>query len=229
MTSQLKSMLQAAAMLFLLTGCANGEEATKSTTLHVIVSNNDGEPLKGVSVSVDGFQAGVTDAKGRVSAVLGGPDGRLVAIDIQCPDGWTPTKGIHRDLRLRHMRPLGEPREDLAPLESHFVCSFPTRSHVLIVHTDGRADLPVMVTGKRVGTTDSHGVAQVVIVGAPGDEVLVRLDTDDNPLLRPASPSRRLILPDKSRFLVFEQEFESREKRAKKTRRRKSGGGPRRL
>ncbi len=229
MISRLKPTLRAASMLFLLTGCANGEEATKSTALHVIVSNNDGEPLQGVSVNVDGSRAGVTDPEGLVSTILAGPDGRLVAIDIQCPDGWTPKEGIRRDLRLRHMRPLGEPHNDFTPLESHFVCSFPTRSHVLIVHTDGRADLPILVTGKKVGTTDSHGVAQVVIVGAPGDEVLVRLDTGDNPLLRPTSPSRRLILPDKSRFLVFEQEFESREKRVKKTRRRKRGGGPRRL
>ncbi len=229
MISCLKSILQAVAMLFLLTTCANGEEAEKTTTLHVLVSNDDGEPLEGAPVRVDGFLAGITDAHGRVTAVLRGADGRLVAIDVQCPGGWTPKEGIRRDLRLRHMRPLGEPRGDLAPLESHFECSFPTRSHVLIVHTDGRADLPVMVTGKRVGVTDSHGVAQVVIVGAPGDEVLVRLDTGEHPLLRPASPSRRLILPDKSRFLVFDQEFEKREKRAKKGRRRKRGSGPRRL
>ncbi len=229
MISRLKSMIQTAAMLFLLTTCANGEEAEKPTTLHVFVSSDDGEPLEGAVVGVDGSEAGVTDAKGRVNTVLRGPDGRLVAIDVQCPGGWTPKEGIRRDLRLRHMRPLDEPRGDLAPLESHFECSFPTRSHVLIVHTDGRADLPVMVTGKHVGTTDSHGVAQVVIVGTPGDEVLVRLDTGDHPLLRPASPSRRLILPDKSRFLVFDQEFESREKRVKKGRRRKRSSGPKRL
>ncbi len=229
MISRLKPILQTALVLFLLASCAGGEEAEKSTTLHVLVSDDDGEPLEGASVAVDGSEVGVTDSHGRVSTALRGPDGRLVAIYVQCPGGWTPEEGIQRDMRLRHMRQLGEPRANLAPLESHFKCSFPTRSHVLIVHTDGRADLPVMVTGKQVSITDSHGVAQVVIVGTPGDEVLVRLDTDDHPLLRPASPSRRLILPDKSRFLVFDQEFESREKRTKKVKRRKRGGGPRRL
>ncbi len=229
MISRLKSMLPPAVILFLLTGCSNGEEAEKTTTLHVLVSNDDGEPLEGASVSVDGAEAGVTDSHGRVSTILRGPDGRLIAIEVQCPSGWTPKEDIRRDLRLRHMRPLGESRNDLASLKSRFVCSFPTRSHVLIIHTDGRADLPVMVTGKQVSVTDSHGVAQVVIAGAPGDEVLVRLDTGDHPLLRPVSPSRRLILPDKSRFLVFDQEFESREKRTKKVKRRKRGSGPRRL
>jgi hypothetical protein len=229
MISRLKPILQTAVMLLVLTTCSNGEESEKPTTLHVLVSSDDGEPLAGAVVGVDGVEAGVTDAQGLVSAVLRGPDGRLIAIDVQCPSGWTPKEGIQRDLRLRHIRPLGKPRGDLSPLESHFECSFSTRSHVLIVHTDGRADLPVMVTGKRVGATDSHGVAQVVIVGAPGDEVLVRLDTGDHPLLRPASPSRRLILPDKSRFLVFDQEFESREKHVKKSIRRKRTSGPKRL
>ena len=105
MISRLKSILQAAAMLFFLTGCANGEVAEISTTLHVLVSNDDGEPLVGALVGVDGSQAGVTDAKGRVSANLRGPDGRMVAIDVQCPDGWIPEKGIRRDLRLRRQRP----------------------------------------------------------------------------------------------------------------------------
>ena len=134
-----------------------------------------------------------------------------------------------RDLVLRRIRALSDNSLRVGAMTVDFTCRESIKSHVLIIRARGRSALPVTVRGKVVATTDAAGIAQVVISGAPEEQVDVAIDTSDMAGLQPQMPARRFTLPTTRRFLVFDQNFEERRRPARIARKRREVSGPTRL
>ena len=213
--------------LLLTTAC--GETASPMhVQLNVKIRDDNSEPVPGVKVLVNNKSIGQSDAKGQVSTALQGKEGRSVSIEIKCPPGFKALLDSKQTIAIRYLRSLREP-DQIAPMDKDFICAHTIHEHVLIVRTDNRKDIPIKLMGKAVAKTNDNGVAIWRIEGAPGEEILVTLDTSQQPQLRPASPYRRMLLPSKSRFMVFDQKFEEKKKHRHRSGRRKKTRGPRRL
>lgn len=214
---------------FLAVACCVDEQDRPALDIEVSVVDDEGAGLEGAKVKLENLKGGVTDAGGHYRIGTRAEDGSRIGINVQCPQGYRNTGSTDGVVKIRHLREVGSTSPSMAPVTASFTCAPKVRSHVLVIRTDGRAGLPVKITGEVASITDEDGVAQHLITGAPGDEVNVVIDTSGQPALRPAMPSRRLILPDKSRFLVFDQSFEERVKEKKRRRKKKRAAGPRRL
>jgi hypothetical protein len=187
--------------------------------LLVRVHDHRREPLAGAEVAVDGTPAGATGVDGSIEAALSGPEGRRVQLGLGCPDGLIPSGDAAREITLRRLSPVVAGARRLAPIETTFTCAPTLREHLLVVRTDRRAGLPVLVGGEVAAETGSAGTAHAVIRQAPGEEIEVVLDTSGSDELRPRSPSRRLRLPEESRIVLFDQRFDERWQRAAPKRR----------
>lgn len=212
-------------VFLLLLGCVRDKEQP-SVPLRVNVFNERKKPVSGVTVFLDGKVWRRTDETGHLQKMLPGPEGRVVGISIQCPQGTVAQGGTKRDLLVRFLRPIDGGEN--VPLSVAFNCFSPTRKSVLLVRTQRPVSLPVHALGRQVAATDDNGIATVVIEGVPGDEIEVLLDTTAHPRLRPAMPSRRLLLPASRQIFVFDQTFETQRSRRKRMRRRRYSG-PRRI
>jgi hypothetical protein len=192
---------------------------TEPVPLLVRVHGHRRGPLGGARINVDGAPAGVTDATGLCESALSGPDGRRVEVGLCCPDGLVPAGDAAREITLRRLSPVVAGDRRLAPIETVFACAPAEREHLLVVRTDGRAGLPVLVDGEVAAQTGLAGTAHVVIREAPGEEIEVVLDTSGRDELRPRSPSRRVRLPGEPRIVLFDQVFDERRQRAAPQRR----------
>ncbi|MFO8071751.1 MAG: hypothetical protein R6V85_07730 [Polyangia bacterium] len=220
-------------LLFALAVVACGSVDRKEplpVLLSVSVTDHLDQPVAGAVVAIDGEKRGETDAEGTFAARLRGAEGRLVRVGVGCPPGSAPEDDEMQQLRLRRLRRIGvDGKVEPVPIETDFVCAPTSRAHLLAVRTDGRAELPVLLNGRKVAATNEAGVAQLALEGEPGEELVITLDTSQRPELRPSSPLRRLRLPERSRIFLFGQSFEQREAKRGRRRKRRSNPGPRRL
>jgi len=214
--------------LSLLAGCAGGSDQEAAVAIEVSVRDDDGKLLPGAVILVDGADAGVTTGEGILVARTREAPGTSVSVSARCPAGYVAAGAESLRLMVRHLRPMHGFASSLSPLGARFSCTPILKEHVLVVRTGGRAALPIRVTGVEVGRTDEAGVSHHLIKGRPGEEVQVVIDTTAAPKLRPASPQRRLKLPARESFLVFDQAFDERREPTRKVRRKRSAG-PRRL
>jgi hypothetical protein len=173
------------------------------------VRDDEGRPVAGASILVDGAPMTTTDRRGEARCrlpVRTSPPYRLAHV---CPKEF---RAVEPEAKLRAdpLRPLARTAGGGAALSVCRHCVPLRRRHVLLVRTGGRAGLPIRVLGRTAGMTDADGDALLTLDGAPGDEVEISIDTSAAPRLRPVSPSRRLELPDARRFFVFDQRFEER-------------------
>lgn len=210
-----------------LAGCAVAEAPLVEVIVQIV--DDEGAPLQGAAVSVGNQWSGRTDENGRYGFEAPLPDGLRLSMEVECPEGYSPVSPAPETVRIRHLEATPDGGPALAPIRREAACAPRIRSHVLIIRTDGRPDLPVEVTGGLLTETDRQGIAHVAVSGAPGDEIRVVIDTSARPELRPSSPSRRLVLPPRSRFLVFEQSFEERVEKRRRKKKRRRFAGPRRL
>ncbi len=221
--------LTVALLICTLASCSSPSSKRAEVQLMARVTDDYGEPFSGAVVQI-GDAHGKSDRNGNFETTSWAPEGSPVRAKVVCPPDHRPVGGHAKTITVRHLRSIGGDNPGLSHLEIHFVCEPTVRQHVLIVRTDGRPGLPVMVTGTHAMTTNEDGLAAHVVSGAPGDEIMVVIDTSQQPGLRPDRPSRRMVLPGRSRFLIFDQNFEVKKTPArKKKKRRKARVGPRRL
>lgn len=194
--------------------------------LIVKITNDEGDPLLGAKIQINNQITELANSAGLVRTTLQGVEGSSVELTLDCPPAYLPVGSTKRNIVFRFLYR----NKTLAPLHESFICRSTKKNHVLVVRTDGRKNLPILVTGKPQGETNSMGVAQIPITGSAGDEVDIVIDTGAHSALRPPNPSRRIQLPLKSKFIIFDQKF-SNEKEAPKIKRkkRKTRLGPRRL
>jgi hypothetical protein len=126
-----------------------------------------------------------------------------VTLSLACPHGYDAA-GQHAELRLVHTR-AAQNRNEHQPLSWTGFCRARERQIALIVHTEGIADLPVVVDGAPRATTDADGNAHVLLnVPANAPVVHVSLDTSRDPQLEPRNPARAFAPSDSDGLLVFE-------------------------
>jgi hypothetical protein len=210
----------------LLWACTPVSKETSAVSLVVRVGTDDRRPLNGVAIRAGNRTLGQTGPDGVLQTRAAAAPGTALHLTAACPPDHQPAPPADRTVVVRHRRDRQTGR--LYPLEAAFTCVPRQRTHVVIVRASPPCVLPVRVTGMPPLYTDPDGVAHVAVTGPPDQEIEIVLDTGDRPTLRPLMPRRRLRLPERSRFLVFDQVF-TEEKPKKRAARRQSHPGPRRL
>lgn len=200
------SKRRALALAVLALGSAGCEEAPTPPPRHpfTFTVNADGEPLSGVSITVNDAPVGATDEEGVLRVDLTGPTGASVRVAAVCPEGHrTPEAQTYSLRRVQSLDPATAARG----IEASFTCPPERRQAVVVVRTHEQAGVPVMLDGREVARTDASGAAHLHVAMAPGTTFLVQLDTRHNERLRPRSPSQSYTLPDRDEVFVLDQRF----------------------
>ena len=214
-----------AALLFVL--ACNRTPTEERARLTITVRDPSGQPVPDATVQVDGKTAGQSNGDGVTETWVVGREGRRIHTKASCPDGYRADKNATETVTLRLLRPVGDKAGATVPLRSDLICTPTSQLFVLVVKTDRSEEIPIVASGRVATRTDSDGAAQTVLGGTIGEELEVVLDTSDYPDLLPQSPSRRLVIPESPRILVFDQEFKTKKKPVRK--RRHIQLGPKRI
>ena len=213
-------------LLFLLAISCERTPPVESFQLLIGVRDLSGSPLANTSVTLENKAAGKTDANGNLRTTLHGKEGRRVSVHAQCGAGFRTGEKSSAHVTLRLLHAVGKKSDTPLPLTVDLTCIAVTQQFVLVVKTNQKEKLPIVVDGRAIGQTDADGVAQTVLSGPIGEEIEVVLGTDAYPALSPQSPSRRLVIPDTPQILIFEQDFRSAKPKKRKHRGRV---GPKRI
>jgi hypothetical protein len=186
------------AMACMLAGCVPLTEPT-ARVLSVRVVDDDGSPLAGRAVEIDGLAATKTGPEGvaHISLSPGGSPRARVA--VSCPAG-------SREVPPRHV-----PRVvtgGTARLELSFRCRPLRRELVVVVRAPGGEGLWLRADGEPLGRVAADGTLHVRLARAPDSEVRLLLDTGDLPL-SPQNPVRELRVADRDELVVFDQPLTS--------------------
>jgi len=189
-----------------LGGCSSGTAPGAPTfAVELRASSQDGQPLAGVSFTIDQRVVGLTRADGRLVHAVRGTEGGLAKLVVACPAEFEPPPQP-APLRLTRTRAIDG--EATQPLTVDVRCQKRLRDVVLIVHAERGDHLPVLVDGKPVGTTDDDGIAHVLLRRPREDKsVQLGVDTTSRPALKPVSPSRSYQLTGQDAVVLFEPSF----------------------
>ena len=200
-----------------LGGCP-GDDAKTATYAVVVRATDDlGQPLADVQLSAEGVNLGATDASGQRAMSMPGAEGQRIDLVAQCPQSYTGPRERPAFL-LKHVRDLNGGISD-RPIEVNLTCDATNHVALVAVHT-AHAGLPIMLRGQPVARTSEAGTAHVMLREAVGTSFQLTLDTADQPLLRPESPTRMFTVTQQDAFTVWDQPFEL-EKPAPKPKRRR--------
>jgi hypothetical protein len=159
-----------------------------------IRATTDGAPLPGAHITLAGEPVGVTGPDGILYVEIDGDEGASLSFSATCPPGHVSPDTLP-PVRLRRVSGFDETGA-LRAVEREVPCPPALRHAVVVVRTEGLADLPVVVDGREVTRTDEAGVAHLAYRGEAGGELDVRLDTTSAPELRPSSPERSFPIPE---------------------------------
>ena len=187
----------------LLLACQSETASMISVSLQITVEADPGIGLSGVPVRIGGELFGQTDGSGVLRTTVQGPPGRSVAVLPECPQGHRQP-GTPSRIRLRRYGSLKE-----LPLEVTLRCSPVVRVAVFVVRAANGPNIPIMVNGEHVATTNSAGVAHFSRSGAPRTEYIVQLDASGHRSLLPQSSSVLVELPDFDELFIVERTFQS--------------------
>lgn len=213
-------------MILATSSCTNNT-TPEHVNLMVNVIDEDGQPVNGALVRIDGNTTGKTEKQGQFLSKLEGPEGRSVRVETECPKEFEASKPDQSNLLVRFFRTLDG--SSLAPIKATFKCVDSKKQMVLLIRADGQSGLPVKALGHEIAKTDADGVAQALLEASIGDEIEIVIDTTVKPNIRPSMPSRRITVPAASQIFVFNQKFEETKKSTGKKRRKLKRSMPRRL
>lgn len=188
-------------------GCGVKEPGPVASRFAVefLVTNDDGNALAGTGIAAGMASLGKTGSDGRLRVELDGLDGQVLPISVSCPQGYTNLDKV-ASLRLTHTRRVNEVGFQATHFES--TCTRNVREIVLVVRAEGGSGLPLQIDGRLAGTTDTDGIAHVLVRADRNLKALnVSLNTSDRQDLKPRSPSRTYELAGNDAVLVFDQAF----------------------
>jgi len=189
----------------LLASCERTPEASRAFNVIFTVESDPGLRLRQARVFVDGESVGETDSDGRLQTMVYGRAGRQLRIEHDCPESHaTPSEA--KLLRLQSFANINAPGP--RGLEITLRCRPMKRRAAFVVRAKNGAGLPVLLDGTMVARTNSSGVAHFSVLGAPGTEYIVELDTRERPRLRPQQPAHLRTLPDADEIFLLDQPFE---------------------
>lgn len=191
-------------------------EEAPSRVLAVSVTDEDGRPLAGRAVEIDGLAATTTarDGVARVALSSAGPP--RVRVGVSCPAG-------SRELPPRHVPRLME--GGTARLELSFRCRPSLRELAVVVRAPGGEGLWLRADGEPIGRVAADGTLHAKVVRPPDSEVRLLLDTGDLPL-SPPNPVRELRVADRDELVIFDQALTSAKPRVVDARRTSSAVQP---
>jgi hypothetical protein len=186
---------------------ALGASCQKPRHFPVVVSaiSDDGEPIKGVAVTIGKSFIGITDEEGRVRTRLDGQEGSRVPVEVDVPSGYKKIPSNQTLILRRITRSEGNTHK-LVPIEFSVRFAPLKRKYLVLVRTD-IAGMPVEAFGVERAVTNSKGAAMFVYEGSPGSELKVRLATTERPDLKPQNPVMSFTLGKKSDAYVVQQQF----------------------
>lgn len=202
-------------------GCGWLEEFTatqpKPVEMEVMFeARKDGRyPVPGALVSAAGRGLGASDREGRLLARLTGLPGEQVALEVRCPSGYYTASAPAR-LAIRHVLSLAD--ASAQRLHVPIACETTERSVALLVHAEKQPNLPIVARGQEIGRTDMEGMAHVLLVAAPGEELTVEIVTTEAPALRPQSPRRQFRVGGQDEVFVMHEKFSVRQPPPKRRR-----------
>jgi hypothetical protein len=204
---------------FVLFACTRGEPAhalARSAAFPVLVEarSEEGGAVADVQISSGTQPLGRTDANGRLELALDGEEGDRATLAVHCPTGFASPE---RPLRvgLRHLSP-GSP-----PPRFEVDCLRLVHTVLVGVMAQSGPHLPILHLQQKVGETDEHGVAHVLLSASNDERLTLTLDTSRNPALRPQNPSLSFVAHDHDEFVLLEHKFvEERARAVRRVRRR---------
>ena len=181
-------------------------EATASSfNLEFRVVGDNGAPVIGARIRAGNRWLGSTDDGGILPSKLVGNEGQILAVSVECPLGFVaPEKPTL--LRLARIRNISQDR--FQPTHLDMTCAREVTEVVVLVRAQGGPGLPVQVEGTPSATTNSEGIAHVLLrVSRKMSAVSVSLDTSTHQNLRPKNPTRIYELSGRDAILILDQTF----------------------
>lgn len=200
--------------IFLLSGAfasaliafvACGEEPPLPLHRVTFISTADGSALAGVSIRIDGRDAGATGESGELTSAVRGRNGTRIEYAVQCPVGHR-APAEHAPLVLREFRAINDAQADRG-IEVRIECPPSERRIAVAVKAQNGANLPLLVQGREVTRTDANGYAHVFVRSSPDASFRVSFDTSSQPLLRPTNPMHEFRVADRDDYFLLEQPF----------------------
>ncbi|HKE17985.1 MAG TPA: hypothetical protein VKB80_24080 [Kofleriaceae bacterium] len=179
------------------------------------VTSDIGEPVAGVRLFRPGVEIGKTGKDGRLPTHFRAPDGTLLTVHAQCPDGFVdPVEDTTIVLRELSSVATGSGRRVSIQCRR-------TRVLAAIVVRAGYPDLPVLFNGEEITRTGTTGVAHVSAAVPPHETFSLTIDTSSAQRLRPKNPASTFTMSAEDSVFVFDSGLERMpEPRKPKPRRR---------
>jgi hypothetical protein len=164
-------------------------------TLHIEVSVTDdsGDPLAEVPVSVDDQVPKRSDANGKASLTVSATLERRVRVGALCPEAY------------RSSEPRTVSMAGAAMLELRFQCRPKLRTLAVVVNAPHAEGLLMRADGEPIGKIGADGTLHAVLKRPPEAELRLMLDTSAAPQLRPQNPIEDVLVPDRDEIVVFDQ------------------------
>lgn len=166
-------MRSAAACLGAL-GCTPVAPLPESDHATIEARSSTGETLAGVELVLGGRVAAKTDVHGRAVVELPpaiGASGDHVRVSVRCPPEYQAVPDSITVLR-RGIRTLDARAEAIA---SNVTCKPIAWNVAIVVSSRGVPRCPVVLDGARLGETDDHGFAHLLVRAAPETRAVVEL------------------------------------------------------
>ncbi len=196
----------------LVGGCSNHGPARARLLVSFVTESDPGEPLAEVSVAVQGAPVGRSDHDGLVQTVLTGRPGQKLVVRYDCPPGHR----AERDAPGLQLPDQAKSGVGVDSVELALRCPPVLRTVAIAVRAGAGVEIPVLLDGKPVTRTDAAGVAHFYTEAKPGAELSVQLDTSKRPDLRPRSPTRHFVVPERQDAFVLAQSFHRAPKRKRR-------------
>lgn len=204
MLSRYARALVALSLLGAAPGCGNtAPPPLYPITLRVM---SDSRPLPGAAVVIAGRELGATDAQGRFRMETVGVEGTSVEVVVRCPAGFrSPAQPLA--VVLRSTVQLDQAQRGQG-IETTAQCPPTQRIAAVVVRVPGRPNLPILYENREITRTDLQGIAHMIFRVGGGDTLRLRVDTREQPLLRPANPELVVHTTDADNVYVSTQGFE---------------------
>jgi hypothetical protein len=192
----------AALVLAALSACEPPPPEAVDHAVVFTVSSDTGAPVAGVRLFRPGAEIGKTGQDGRLAAHFKAPDGALLTVHAQCPDGFIdPIEDTTMVLRELSAVATGSGRRVSIQCRR-------TRVLAAIVVRAGFPDLPVLFNGEEITRTGTTGVAHVSAAVPPHETFSLTIDTSSAQRLVPKNPASTYTMSAEDSFFVFDSGLE---------------------
>lgn len=199
-----RALVAAAALTAAVAGCGNSRPPTMFP-INLRVMNGE-HPMPGARVVISNHELGATDANGRFQMQTTGSEGLRVDVTIVCPAGFvSPAQPL--PVTLRSALALDRAQRN-AGVETTVQCPPTQRIAAVVIRTPNRANLPIEYEGHEITRTDAQGVAHMIFRVDAAQPIALRINTTQQPQLRPASPPVTINTRDADDVYVKTVEFD---------------------